>query len=374
MIHDLSARLTPVLDAARSNAPDVDQQARFPSEAIDELRRVGLLGITIPTRLGGLGGDASDAAAAISTLAENCASAAMIWTMHIAATAVLLSDAERFAGELTASAAGDHLGTLALSERATRSNFWVSMGSCARRPEGWRLEVEKSFVTSAGPANSYVVSAATPGRASSDDTELFLVHADEPGVEVLDWWQGSGLRGNSSAPMRFACELSDSAHIGTPASGRAILLEVMIPWFQLGAAAVSVGLCRAAARFTREHLGGSVLEHLGQRLIDQPVVRHNLGRLTADVDAADGFVRSVAAAMTAGTASITQVLELKALANEAALTATDRAMRLGGGAAYSGRTVMDRVFRDARAGVVMAPTADMLYDMIGRVAAGLDPL
>lgn len=374
MIHDLGDRLTPAVDAARANAADVDQQARFPSEAIDELRGCGLLGIAIPTRLGGLGGDASDVAAAVSTLAENCASAAMIWTMHIAATAVLMTDADRFADELVAAAAGDHLCTLALSERATRSNFWVSMGSCERRPNGWRLEVDKSFVTSAGPANSYVVSAATPERATPDQSELFLVHADEAGVEVLDWWQGSGLRGNSSAPMRFRCELADAAHIGPPAGGRAILLDAVIPWFQLGAAAVSLGLCRAAATFARSHLSGSVLEHLGERLIDQPVVRHNLGRLIADVDAAGGFVRSVAAAMAAGTASMTQVLELKALANEAALTATDRAMRLGGGAAYSGRTVMDRVFRDARAGVVMAPTADMLYDMVGRVAAGLDPL
>jgi len=49
-------------------------------------------------------------------------------------------------------------------------------------------------------------------------------------------------------------------------------------------------------------------------------------------------------------------------------------MRLGGGAAYSGRSGADRLFRDARAGVVMAPTADMLFEMIGRVAAGQPPL
>lgn len=248
------------------------------------------------------------------------------------------------------------------------------MGGCERRETGWRIEVDKSFVTSAGPANSYVVSTATPGRSSVNELELFHVGVGQSGVEVLDWWQGSGLRGNSSAPMRFRCDVGVEAHIGRPAQGQQILLAQVVPWFQLGAAAVSVGICRAAADATRHHVIGTQLEHLGERLVDQPIVRHNLGRLVAGADSIDGFVTAVAAEMASGTAEMHRVLELKALANEAALTTTDMAMRLGGGAAYSGRNAMDRLFRDARAGVVMAPTADMLFDMVGRVVSGMPPI
>lgn len=372
-VTDLADRLAGALDAARDNADEVDRQARFPRDTIDALGAAGLLGLTVATQHGGLGAGPREAYAVTEAIARHCPSSGMVLTMHYAATAVLQT-AGRFDDLLGKIAGGAHLSTLALSERATRSNFWISMGRAERLNGGeTRIEVEKSFVTSAGPANSYVVSAASPGRTRVDESELWLVDADTDGVEVLDWWQGSGLRGNSSGPMRFHCVLPPEAAVCGPAEGLPLILGHVVPWFHLGAAAVSVGIARGAAALATEHVTGTVLEHLGQRLMDQPVVRHTLGRLVGQADTIDGFARSVAADLAEGTAQPERIFALKAMANEAALACTDLAMRLGGGAAYAGRNGMDRLFRDARAGVVMAPTVDMLFEMIGRVRCGLPP-
>ena len=64
------------------------------------------------------------------------------------------------------------------------------------------------------------------------------------------------------------------------------------------------------------------------------------------------------------------VLGVKAYANDAALRITDAAMRVCGGAAFSEHLQLDRYFRDARAGHVMAPTADALYDFYGKALTG----
>jgi alkylation response protein AidB-like acyl-CoA dehydrogenase len=64
------------------------------------------------------------------------------------------------------------------------------------------------------------------------------------------------------------------------------------------------------------------------------------------------------------------VLGVKAAANDAALRITDTAMRVCGGAAFSKHLQIDRFFRDARAGSVMAPTADVLYDFYGKAITG----
>jgi alkylation response protein AidB-like acyl-CoA dehydrogenase len=64
------------------------------------------------------------------------------------------------------------------------------------------------------------------------------------------------------------------------------------------------------------------------------------------------------------------VLGVKAAANDAALHITDAAMRVCGGAAFSKHLSIERYFRDARAGHVMAPTADMLYDFYGKAITG----
>jgi alkylation response protein AidB-like acyl-CoA dehydrogenase len=68
------------------------------------------------------------------------------------------------------------------------------------------------------------------------------------------------------------------------------------------------------------------------------------------------------------------VLEAKAAATEAAVSVTDAAMRTCGGAAFGGAYGLERLFRDARAPIVMAPTSDQAYDFIGRALCGLELL
>ncbi|HWH32535.1 MAG TPA: acyl-CoA dehydrogenase family protein, partial [Egibacteraceae bacterium] len=308
---DWQGRLGRVLETARAHAEDVDRRARFPREVVDALGDAGLLGLTVPEELGGLGGSFAEAYEVLVRLAERCASSGMILTMHYAALAVLReAGGGRFDAVLREASAGRHLSTLALSEKATRSSFWISMGEAKRLPDGaTRITVDKSFVTSAGPATSYVVSTGSAERAHLGESDLWLVSAGQQGVEVLDWWQGSGLRGNSSAPMRFDCELPPECAVCEPGSGVDVILGTVVPWFQLGACAVSVGVARAAVEFARAHVTGTVLEHLGQRLVDQPVVRHTLGRLFARVDSVDGFGRATARDLSDGRATMTQVLE-----------------------------------------------------------------
>jgi alkylation response protein AidB-like acyl-CoA dehydrogenase len=75
-----------------------------------------------------------------------------------------------------------------------------------------------------------------------------------------------------------------------------------------------------------------------------------------------------------GPATQLLVLEAKAAATEAAMSVTDLAMRTCGGAAFAGTLGIERLFRDARAPAVMAPTTDQAYDFIGRTLCGLELL
>jgi alkylation response protein AidB-like acyl-CoA dehydrogenase len=66
-----------------------------------------------------------------------------------------------------------------------------------------------------------------------------------------------------------------------------------------------------------------------------------------------------------------RVLECKAACGESATQVLDTAMRVCGGAAFRREVGVERRFRDARAGTVMAPTTDQLYDFIGKAICGL---
>jgi alkylation response protein AidB-like acyl-CoA dehydrogenase len=199
---------------------------------------------------------------------------------------------------------------------------------------------------------------------------LYLVPASTPGIEVGDPWIGLGLRGNASAPMTFRVEVDDSMTLGERGKGLDLMLGVVLPWFQLGQGAVSLGIAEGALAAAVGHVTSAKLEHLGQTLADLPTVRARLGRAQTAVDAVSGFLADLARRMASGDTTA-PVLSAKAVANEMAIRVTSEAMQACGGAAMSPTLPIERFFRDARAGSVMAPTTDVLYELTGRALAGM---
>lgn len=368
-MHDMSFddRIQPVLEVAAQHAAHVDREGRFPVETIDALRDRGLLGLTLPESIGGLGGTPSDFLSATRALASRCASSAMVYLMHVCAAQVTLAGTS--AGdspELRAMAAGTDLSTLAFSERGSRSHFWAPVSQIS----GTSLSAQKSFVTAAGHADSYVVSTRPAGTESPIESSLYLVPASASGVETGDAWSGLGLRGNASAPIAFQIDVDDSMLLGEAGKGLDLMLGVVLPWFQLGQGAVSLGIAEGAMSATVAHVTAAKLEHLGQTLADLPTVRARIGRAQTEVDTVAGFLADVARRIGEGDAQV-PILSAKASANEMAIRVTSEAMQACGGAAMSTAMPIERWFRDARAGSVMAPTTDVLYELTGRALAGM---
>jgi len=367
---ELSDRLNPVLDVARSSASKVDAEACFPAEAVSELRASGLLGLTLPTDVGGLGQGPHEFVEVVSAIAEACGSTAMIYLMHSAAAMTVAAAPPAGHPDLLPSLAfGQALGTLAFSEPGSRSHFWAPVSKAATSDGGGvRLDARKSWVTSAGQADVYVVSTQS---AEQDGIDLYAVPSDAAGVAVTGDWQGMGLRGNASNPMTFTSEADAGQRVGAVGGGFDLMMQAVLPWFNLGNAAVSLGLSRAAADAAVRHTSGAELEHLSQSLAALPTIRAQLARMSLDVAGTAAYVEKAAARLVEpADDTMLHVLGVKALANDAALRVTDTAMRVCGGAAFSAHLQIDRMFRDARAGSVMAPTADVLYDFYGKAITG----
>ena len=367
---DLSSRLTPVLDVARATAPKVDEEGTFPSDAVAELRTSGLLGLTLPTKVGGLGAGPHEFVEVVSAIAEACGSTAMVYLMHSAAAMTVAAAPPAGRPDLLPSlASGQALGTLAFSEPGSRSHFWAPVSKATTSPNARiRLDARKSWVTSAGQADVYVVSTQS---AAQEAVDLYAVPADTAGVEVTGDWRGMGLRGNASNPMSFTSEIDEGDRVGEVGGGFDLMMQAVLPWFNLGNAAVSLGLSRAAERAAVQHTSGAELEHLSQSLAALPTIRAQLARMSLDVAATAAYVEKTAGRLVEPAEdTMLHVLGVKALANDAALRVTDTAMRVCGGAAFSAHLQIDRMFRDARAGSVMAPTADVLYDFYGKAITG----
>lgn len=352
----------------------VDQEARFPRESLAVLAEAGLWGLTIPTEYGGMGQGLRMMAAALEEIAQRCASTAMVTLMHYCGVACYAAAPKTAETQLRAAAAGRHLSTLAWSEKGSRSHFWAPVSQAQARNGAVVLNAEKSWVTSAGHADGYVVSTRSPQSSGPTDTVLYLVLSGDAGVTVSGPWDALGMRGNASAPMTLnETVLPAGRSFCEPGKGFEFMLGVVLPVFQIGNAAISVGVSEAAVQATTGHLTGRRFEHLGSRLADLPNLRAQLAQMRIETDRARAHLAAALDALeNPGPTTMLLVLETKASAGETALKVTDLGMRTCGGAAFSKHLSLERNFRDARAMSVMAPTSDVLYEFIGRALCGME--
>lgn len=356
-------------DVIAPSATETDSLGRFPRASIDALAKGGLLGLTCATEVGGGGGSFADAARVVRRLAATCGSTAMITGMHYAATAAIEAHAPRSTREAVAS--GRHLSTLAFSETGSRSQFWAPLSSARFDGDDVVLNASKSWITSAGEADSYVWTSRPAERDSG--ASLWLVPSTTAGLAIVAPFDGFGMRGNASSALNATdARLPRASLLGTDGGGLDIALSVVLPWFQVINAACSVGLMDAMLAKSITHVTATRYEHLNETLAQQPLTRQHVARLQNIVDSASLVLADACTALSAGRPDAPlRMLQVKGIAADAALEAGDLAMRLGGGAAFRKEVGLERHFRDARAAAVMGPTSDALRDFVGRAVCGL---
>ena len=356
-------------------AAEVDSEARFPTETVTALRESGLTGLHISSEFGGAGNGPHVFAGVVEEIARACGSSAMIYVMHVAATQAVACSTTIANKEalLRAVASGKHLSTLAWSERGSRSQFWAPVSKLSENGDGYITSAMKSWITAADHADSYVSSGQMPGAESPMQSTLYLVDRTSKGVTTSSAFDGLGLRGNDSAPVAFEnLRVSEDSLLTIHGGGFPMMLEVVLPWFAVGTSAMAHGLCLAAIDATTKHLNAESLEHTGSKLRDLQNLRARLAEMSMRTDQSRsllGFMLSQLAAPNEMTPLY--VLKARMSALTTAADVTDLAMKTCGGAAFSKHLGVERIFRDARAGWVMAPTVDHLQEFVGRALVGL---
>jgi alkylation response protein AidB-like acyl-CoA dehydrogenase len=357
------------------NAAAVDEAGQFPTENFKAMAEAGLFGLCVPKEVGGLGESMRTFAAVVEELATACPSTAMIYVMHVTAAQAIASSPNLDGRDeiLREVAAGRHLTTLAFSEAGSRSQFWAPVSKLEVSGDGFTTSASKSWVTSADHADSYVSSAQRPGAESPLESTVYLVRRGAEGVRTNGTFRGLGLRGNDSAPVAI-----EQLHVGAGSlisgqgEGAVTMLQVVLPWFSIGTAAMANGICRAAVDRTAQHMQNTGFAHTGTSLRDLPTLRARIADMSVRLAQSRALLGHTLNVIESGSEIAPLfVLQSRLSSIEAATDVTDLAMKACGGAAFSKQLGVERFFRDARAGWVMAPTADHLRDFIGRVLTGL---
>jgi isovaleryl-CoA dehydrogenase len=373
----MSSATVPLVESVREVAREriaplaaaVDRDRAFPDASMRALGECGALGLLVPEASGGVGAGLAELAAACEAVGSACASSAMVFLMHsVTAATIAVGGGERAGGYLEAMASGRKLGTLAFSERGTGAHFYAPELTAELEGDAVRIRGRKSFVTSGGHADVYLVLVRS---TDGDGLDCYAVDGAADGVRFEGEWDGLGMAGNSSVAAELDCVVDVAARIGGAGEGQALVFTAVAPFFLAGLAAVNVGIAAAALATAVEH--ASTRRYAGgESLAEIQSIQHALANMDMSTRAARLVVREAARlGDAADEGALVALMEAKVVATEAAVSVTQTALEVCGGQGYTRALPIERHLRDARAGAVMAPTNGVLRNWTGKALAGL---
>lgn len=246
-------------------ADAVDREARFPAEALRSAKTQRLLGMMVPTELGGDGASVSDVVDACYILARGCASTAMIFAMHQIMVATLLRHARNSSWHqrLLRRIASEQL-LLASSTTEGQGGGDLRRSVCAVEREGSAIALTKSatVVSYGEQADAVLTTSRRSPDASSSDQVLVALTKEDYQLEPIMNWDTLGMRGTCSSG--FTLKARGHAEQVLPDPYEKIQAHTMMPVAHLTWSAVWAGLAAAAVERARRSVRGAARRGAGQ--------------------------------------------------------------------------------------------------------------
>jgi acyl-CoA dehydrogenase len=260
--NDLTARARAAAEVAKLNAAAVDAEARFPGEAFAEIRKHRLLGIQIPSGLGGEGASIADIADVCYILGQACSSTGLIYAMHQIKIACIVRHykgngaLERILGRI---AADQLLMASSTTEGQAGGNVRSSEAAVEHDGEQVTLERKATVISYAVEADGVVTTARRAADAAGSDQVLLVLLKADYTLERLQVWDTLGMRGTHSEG--FTLRARAAAEQILPEPYERIHAQTMVPFAHLLWGSVWAGIAAAAAgkaqAFIRHAVRGS---------------------------------------------------------------------------------------------------------------------
>ena len=323
---------------------------RPPQELLDEVRELGLFGLTYPEEYGGLGLDALQEVQIGFELGRTSPAMRNFISIHNGVAGQCLRHAgtpeqkQRYMRRL---ASGEIIAAFALSEPDVGSDAKAVKTVAKRSGRGWTISGRKRFISNASFAGLFTVFARTTDETGKSSLSAFLI---EPGVKGLEIGKSERKMGQHGAPisdlMFEECYVEDDALLGgKPGVG----LEAAMKGLDRGRLFIAACCVGLAYRLTED-----AADYANERQqFGVPISRHQLVQaLLADslteTFAARGMVESAARKALEGERITCEASMCKLFATEMVGRVADRAVQVHGGNGYISDYMVEQLYRDVR--------------------------
>ncbi|WP_297009369.1 acyl-CoA dehydrogenase family protein [uncultured Corynebacterium sp.] len=352
------------------HAADVDQNERFPEEALKALNESGFNAVHIPEEFGGQGADSLAAVIVIEEVARVCGSSSLIPAVNKLGTmGLILQGSEELKAKVLPDIANGAMASYALTEREAGSDAGGMKTRAVRDGDGWVLNGSKCFITNGSRSTWYTVMAVTDPDAGSRGISAFMVHKDDPGFRVGGLEHKLGIKGSPTAELYFEdCRIPADRMIGEEGTGFKTALQTLDhtrPTIGAQALGIAQGAFDAAVAYVKER------KQFGKPIAAFQNTQFTLADMKMKIDAARLMIYTAASNAERGFAENGEKLGLmaagsKAFASDIAMEVTLDAIQLLGGYGYTRDFPVERMMRDAKITQIYEGTNQICRMVMGR--------
>ncbi|WP_107122498.1 acyl-CoA dehydrogenase family protein [Streptomyces dysideae] len=330
-------------------AAAVDEEARFPQEALDALVANDLHAVHVPEEYGGAGADALATVIVIEEVARVCASSSLIPAVNkLGSLPVIISGSEELKKRyMTPLAKGDGMFSYCLSEPDAGSDAAGMKTKAVRDGDHYVLNGVKRWITNAGESEYYTVMAVTDPTKRSKGISAFVVEKSDEGVSFGAPEKKLGIKGSPTREVYLDnVRIPADRMIGEEGTGFATAMKTL-DHTRITIAAQALGIAQGALDYAKGYV--QERKQFGKAIADFQGIQFMLADMAMKISAARALTYQAAAASERGDADLTYLgAAAKCFASDVAMEVTTDAVQLLGGYGYTRDYPVERMMRDAK--------------------------
>ncbi len=353
-------------------ADELERRGEFPTEIIREAAALGLLGVPYPEEIGGTGLDSLAYAITVEELSRVSGSVGIIVSAHtsLGCNPVWLAGTdEQKERWLRPMASGEVIGAYGLTEPGAGSDSRGTQTRAHLDGDEWVLNGTKRFITNAGVAGTYIVTAVTDRDTESRRITAFIVPADAPGFSIGRMEEKMGLHASNTGELIFdGCRVPAENMLGAEGEGDKLFLKTL-DGGRIGIASMALGLAQAAYEAASAY--AKERRQFGRAIGEFQGVAFMVADMAMKIDAARLMTYRAAWLKDCGQPYSTEAAMAKLFASEVARDVTNDAVQVHGGYGYITEYKVERYLRDAKLTEIGEGTSQIQRMVIARNLLGL---
>ena len=334
----------------RPLADEIDKSGRFPTETIEALAEMGVMGLNIPEEYGGTGMDEICKVLAISEVSRCCASTAEILAVHLLVNDIICNNAtEAQKQKYLPMAAEGKLGAFCLTEPGAGTDAGSLRTRAVKDGDSYVLNGTKCFISNFGPeeGNHFVVIAVTdPEKGTHGGMTAFLLERGTPGLKLGKTEEKMGMNGAAVSELILEdCRAGEDTIMGKVGEGFKVAMAGLNGG-RIGIAAQAVGLGQGAMEAAVKHVKERV--QFKKPLAANQGLQWYLSEMATRLEAARLLTLEAASKRMNHEPAAKYASMAKFYASETAGYVCDLALQMHGGYGYMKDYAIERMYRDAR--------------------------